>query len=596
MPFQDSYVPLYHFAVVVVSKLTGFSIARSYHVVAAITYAMGPVCLSWMMRRFGASRAQSLLGAAFWSLFSLSALIMPGTAADLGSPYFSRRLQVAVMWAEGPHMASMGLQSIAIGALFRAYQHVSLRNVATAALAVGATGITNVPGVVGLLLSLIACSAAIGIVNYRRILAVCVPVGLMAYALICWLVPPSSILTILNNSKTMHPGFNAGGFCLLVLLILLYSLGHILDQNRSSLLLRYAMIEFLLFSFVCLTATVSTFELVPQGGRLHLEMDRSAAILAGLAVASILGSLYNRSRMLGVAAAVSVLIVGAMQLQNVRRGARQLIKAAKVEERSEFKTAKWLEKNAPNATTYVTGSTSFWLNAFAQVPQLTGCCDQGNPHRFDQDVSFQLNHSKTPEQVKLALDWAKLYGVRTLVANTSESTETYKDFENAAKLDEFLPLLHAEAGDRIYKLQELNAPKAYVVKQGAWIEQKVATMEPTGEMRRLLAVVEKGESKLAIAQPDDSSFVMTGDLGSSDRVWVQASYVPGWRLKVNGVDKSNAVASDGLGLIVLDPQCNGHCGMELRWAGAPDLFWARLASSLTLAGIASAAIMRKRFR
>ena len=595
MPFEDSYVPFYHLAVVIVSKLSGFTIARSYHVLTGLTYSLGPVCLAWMMRQFGASRFQSILGAAFWSLVSLSAFIMPGTAADLGGLYFSRRLQVAVMWAEAPHVAAMGLQCIAIGALYRAYQNHSLRNVVAAALAVGTTGITNVPGMVGLLLSLIAMSAAIGVKSWRRISAVCFSVGFLGYALVCWLVPPSSIATILNNSKTMHPGFNAGAFCLIVLLVVLYSLGHLLDQNRGLLLLRYALIEFILFSFVCLTAAVNSFELVPQGGRFHLEMDRSAAIVAGLALASFFHWLFKRSRAIGVVATCLALTVGGIQLQNVRRGAKQVIKAAKVQERSEFKTAKWLERNAPNSMTYAAGSTAFWLNAFVLVPQLTGCCDQGNPHRFDQDVAFQINHSKTSEQAKLAVDWAKLYGVRTLIANTSESTETYRDFENASKLDQFLPLLHEEGGDRIYKVQELNAPKAYMVRPGAWISQKVKTLEPTDEMRLLLGVFRMGGSALKVTQPTDSSFVMMGNLDANDHVWVQASFVPGWKLNVNGVDQSNAVTADGLGLIVFDPQCKGPCNMELSWPGAPDLFWARLVSGLTVAGIALVALFRKRF-
>ena len=591
MPFEDTYVPLYHFAVVIVSKLSGLSIPRSFHIVAALTYSLGPVCLAWMMRQFGASRLQAILGSGFWSLLSLSAFIMPGTAADMGGLYFSRRLQVAVMWAEAPHVAAMGLQCIAIGALYQAYKRSSLKNIVASALAVGLTGITNVPGMVALLLSLIALSAAIGVNSWKRILAVCLPVGILAYAMVCWLVPPSSIATILRNSKTMHPGFNAGGVCLIVLLVVLYTLGYLLDQKRELLLLRYGLIEFMLFSFVCLTAAVDRYELVPQGGRFHLEMDRSAAVVAGLALAYFFHWVFSRSRALGFVAACLALTVGTLQLQNIRRGAKQVIRVADVQARSEYKSAKWLERNAPNSMTYAAGSTAFWLNAFALVPQLTGCCDQGNPHRFDQDVAFQINHSKTPEMTKLAVDWARLYGVRTVIANTSESTESYRDFNNASKLDQFFPLLHQEGGDRIYKVQELNAPKAFVVRSGAWISKKVTTLDPTEEMRALLEVIGMGRSALTVSQPNDSSYLMKGNLGANDHVWVQATFVPGWKLSVKGVDKSIAITADGLGLIVFDPECNGSCNMELHWPGAPDLFWARLISGLTVTGIALAAVV-----
>ena len=53
-------------------------------------------------------------------------------------------------------------------------------------------------------------------------------------------------------------------------------------------------------------------------------------------------------------------------------------------------------------------------------------------------------------------------------------------------------------------------------------------------------------------------------LDPDDVLSVAVSYDPGWKATANG--RSIPVRPDGLGLIVLEPQCAGACQVRLSWS------------------------------
>jgi hypothetical protein len=63
---------------------------------------------------------------------------------------------------------------------------------------------------------------------------------------------------------------------------------------------------------------------------------------------------------------------------------------------------------------------------------------------------------------------------------------------------------------------------------------------------------------------------------------VQVSYHPGWHAKVNG--QARQIEADGLGLMLIRPQCNGPCDVELDYDGGWEL---RICRYLSFAAIAS---------
>ena len=63
MPFENSYMPLTHWIVAAFSVLTGFSPARSFHVVTAGFYVFSAVAVFWMALALNRRRVASFVAA-----------------------------------------------------------------------------------------------------------------------------------------------------------------------------------------------------------------------------------------------------------------------------------------------------------------------------------------------------------------------------------------------------------------------------------------------------------------------------------------------------------------------------------------------------
>jgi hypothetical protein len=63
---------------------------------------------------------------------------------------------------------------------------------------------------------------------------------------------------------------------------------------------------------------------------------------------------------------------------------------------------------------------------------------------------------------------------------------------------------------------------------------------------------------------------------------VQTAYFRGWKAFVQGREK--AVSADGMGFILVHPDCQGDCEIDLRWTGPGD-FWLAAAVSLASWGV-----------
>src|SRR5215469_3418562 len=70
MPFQRVYGPNLHWTVAALSRFAHISMLRSYRLVTASMYCLGPVSLFWLCWRLTRSRAYSLAVATVCSLFS----------------------------------------------------------------------------------------------------------------------------------------------------------------------------------------------------------------------------------------------------------------------------------------------------------------------------------------------------------------------------------------------------------------------------------------------------------------------------------------------------------------------------------------------
>lgn len=594
MPYQDTYVPMLHIAAAAVASLANVDAARAYHGVVGLTYALGAGTLYLMATSLGAGKGAAFASALFYSLYSPSALLMTDVARDLGGYWSARRLQILTVYGEGPHISAMTVLPLVIVALQLALTRRNSRSLALAALAMALVFVTNVPGTMatGLAVFCWLCAQPAGLRGKAWLLAASAAV--LAYCLDCFAIPPSSLATVGGNVGSMHPGFSNslkyGPIPLALVLCAVVAAGRLLAKLGVPLAVRFAILFFGLLAPLSITARVETFELLPQVGRLQLEAEMGACLLLGSAVWAVYRRLHRATR---PAVLLLALVPIVIQFRHYRARAKMEVNHIDLEKRSEFTSARWLDRNRPGERVYVTGSTSFWLNAFVDSPQLIGCCDQGLSMPVLAAVPYAVNSPTSVEDTQKARVWLQALGVHALVVNGPASTDEYKDIQAPDRFLAVFPLLHEENGDRIYEVVAPSTSLAHVIRDGQQVPVKTPPRVEYPEIAKYAASIGPDTRPAAFQWTRDNQARIRANLQRGDILSVQVAWFPGWKAVVNG--KPAAVLHDGLGFIALQPECQGDCEIDLSWTGRRDLPFARFLSAVTLLLLAAMIYKRRRF-
>ena len=214
---------------------------------------------------------------------------------------------------------------------------------------------------------------------------------------------------------------------------------------------------------LAINAHIDTYELLPQAGRLHLDMEIGACLLLG-SLGWLLYSFIPRW-IRPIVLALLLAPIG-IQFDHYRTRAEIDTHPAELEKRSEYTTARWLEANLPGRRVYASGSTSFWLNAFTDLPQMAGCCDQGQSMHVLNQVPGFINAAIGPHDTEISRTWMQALGVEAVVVNGPASNDEYKDFRDPPRFDRVFTELHRENGDTIYSVLPANASLAHVLHPG----------------------------------------------------------------------------------------------------------------------------------
>jgi hypothetical protein len=574
MPYTDTYVPLLHLLVAATATLSKIGAAHAYHAVTGLFYVLGPITLYLMAVRLGAGRGSAFVGALFYSLFSPCTLMMPDIAKDLGGFWGCRRLQVLVVYGEGPHVSDMTLLPLGILALQSALQSRTRRALAWAALTFAAVFSMNVPGSMAAGVA-VFCWLCVQPAGERRAAWILAAVSAaFGYAIACYGIPPSSLRTVVGNVGAMHAGFSAGlraagPLLLAASLACAAAIGWWLSRTRVALFLRFAMLNFLLLALLVLTARPERFELLPQAGRLHLEMEMGACLILG----SLAWFLY--SLIPGWVRPIAIVLCLApfgLQLEHYRARARMELEPVDLAKRSEYTSARWADAHLPGQRIYVAGSTSFWWNAFTDDPQLVGCCAQNQSVPILKDVPYLVDLPGSASDTARITPYLQALGVQALVANGPGSTDEYKDVHSPQRFDALLPVLHREMGDTIYAIPQRTTSLAHAIGSAEAVPVPVPADKPlsSDDILRYAAVLQDPARPIA-----DFSWMRGGTariaatLTPADLISVQVAWFRGWKAYVAG--HSIPVTRDGLGFLLLHPACTGPCEIMLRWTGRPDL-------------------------
>jgi hypothetical protein len=322
--------------------------------------------------------------------------------------------------------------------------------------------------------------------------------------------------------------------------------------------------------------------IVPQGSRYQLELE----IAVCLAVGCLCAHLPWRTVVVAV-----LLVIGIRQSVLFRHYARGLIQPVDITQTIEYKTIDWLNRNLHGQRALVSGDTEWLYNVFSDNPQLSAGHEPTAPN-FIQRVAVFTIYTGTnagDRDAEYSILWLKAFGNQAVTVPGEKSREFYHPIVHPHKFDGVLPVLWHDEDDTIFAVPQRSRSLAHVVPKEA-----IATRVPLHglDIDPVSAYVKAlDDESLPLADltwKSPSRGVVHATMKPGQVLSVQVSYVPGWKAKAKG--REVPVAKDAIGLMVLSPNCDGPCEVDLEFGLTPEAEICRTLSILVLLAVVGQAL------
>ena len=588
IPYQNTYPPLLHWGVALTAKILGFTAAHAHHVVTALAFCLGPVAVFALALSLSGSRVQAFVAGLLYTAVTPSAWLIPAIANDLGDPLYSRRLQALTYYGEGPHVSAMTLLPVAMLALHLAMTRKRERwsgvYIAFAVVSLAAVPLTN--WLAAFALALMAISylvARLGPNGWQwRDMARFAAIGVAAYCLAMPWIPPSTIAVIQSNARTIEGDFTLVYQALprWVAIMLLALVWIKVAVRKLGLHLQFAIF----FTFFTATLTLmwawGNIAIVPQPIRYHLEMEMALALLA----AFVAGSLFRFAPKWAAWAAMALLVIVLIHpMRQSRRYARDfLVKSIDIKQTTEWKTAQWLNQNWYSGSwrggrVMVPGSTSFWLSAFTDTPEIAGGFEQGTTNQVIRIALYGIYTGATAgtHDAEFSILWFKSLGVEAVAVSGPTSGEFYKPFHDPKKFEGVLQPIWRDGDDVMYRVSA-NGSLAHAVPRASLVASTPINGVDVDPLRPFVAALEsRPPAEFRWITPHSATVQGTATPG--DVIHVQIAWHAGWHATVNGGRRT--IEKDALGLMAIDPGVTGPFTMELAYDGGGEMRAAKLLSA-----------------
>jgi hypothetical protein len=577
MPFHRVYQPGFHLTVAALGTALGWTAQHAYHFFTAFEYCLGPVTLFWLCYRATKWLGASFAAGIFYSLISPVSLLVNTIRDDTGSLITARRFIVLVRYGEGPHTTAVMLIPVVLLALHYAVTERRWWGIIAAPLALAALVLTNWPGTMGLCMGILAYIVS-RIGSDRPIhWPTMVGVAAVAYLIVCPWIPPSIIAAVQLNAQQSDATMLGDSqlYAGIGMLAALFLLHHAMERAQAPRWLRFFAYYTLITGAISVGREWFGWRLIPQPNRFQVEFELAACGLAALC----LHLLYVRAprvlRQGGIAVLALVCLVQAVRF---RKFAEAQTRAIDITRTDEYKMARWFDANMHGHRVFAPGNTSLWMNMFTETPQMGGCCDQGMPSNEYRVSTYAIytGQNAGARDAEISEWWLKAYGADAVGVTGPKSTEVFHPFVNPHKFDGLLPVLWRDGDNVVYDVQRRSKSLAHVITR----EQMVQHAPENGLLVEHLmpyvnAIEAPGAPRAEFHWMPAHNAQVTADLHKGQLVSVQISSDPGWEATVAGQKRPQF--ADALSMMVIDPQCEGACTIDLRWTGGREASVARVA-------------------
>ena len=586
VPIENAYQPLLPIVAALTSRLaSGWTIQHAFHFVLAMAYCLGPVTLFCFAWEWSESLPCALAAGLAYSLTSFAELLIPILRVTSDGHWVPLRLYNLIHYAEDPHNLALTLLPVALLCLKRAITHRSGFTVIAAVLSCAAVVLSNAFGAVDLALGGICIALALD----GGFLTV-VLVGTAAWLLSSPWLPPSLLGLLAGDQWGARGLFHFGLSTVLATALVLaafFALWHL--TRRLRLFERFSI---LFAPWVCafpMGHFLFGVSLVPQGNRYQLELELVLCLVAAILCARLFENLPAAGR---VVLMLAILLFGVRQAKAYRHYARTLIQPVEITQTIEYKIVQWLNTNLPGQRTMISGDVQFLNNALYNTPQLGGGHEPTVPNWMNLVALYEVNTGDGAGELdgETSVFWLKAFGVQAVTVSGEKSREHYHPTRHPHKFDGLLTALWHEEDDTIFAIPQRSRSLAHVVPKAALATRRPLHGVDLDPVRAYVAALD--DTTLPIAQltwQGNSRLTVRAPVQPGQVLSVQINYAPGWHAQVKG--RAVPVYSDAIGLMVVEPGCQGPCTVEMSYGLSTEALICRILSGLVTLWLLVLAIM-----
>ena len=557
--FDYIYPPALRYGSAALSKYTGVTPARGYHLYTAILYVLGIAgiwLLVWVATR---SLARSWLSAAGVAMLSPSFLFLTHIRND-AYPYMPQRFNVLLRYGEGPHMSSLAILPFVFAAAWWGLRRGHPAYLALSSVAAALVVSNNFYGATALALFFpILCWAVFVTTRDWTVWLRAAAIASLAYTLTAfWLTPSYIGITSRNLAIVSSPGnlWSVGLAVLLALLVGFFSWRWAAGRPEHT----WSVFVLGSAAFISLNVlghyyTDRAFRVAGEPERLVPELD-VFLVLTGM---EGIRRVWMRERFL---AALLVIAAFIPAWGYVTFPWRHIHRTSAWTDRIEFKMADWVAKNRPEARAFTTGTVRFWWNGWHNTAEIGGGSEQGLINFDLMTLYWNLFLAEEPEPSIL---WLQATGTSLIVVDNARSALPIHDYQFPERFRKSLPIVFDDgAGNWIHEVPRRWPSLARVVRL-AEVEklQPIRNGEDVERLKPYVKALEEGPDSPAPARWLNSrTLAIDSSVAAGEAVAVQVTYDPNWR--ATSGTASFPVVKDVLGQMrILAPPGQHH--IELYW-------------------------------
>ena len=531
--FDYVYPPLLRYGTALLSFL--YIPVEAYHVFIGIMFSLGIAAVYFMVRAMEMSRLQAWFSAAATALVSPSFVFLADMRHD--SPHLMpARLDVLVRYGEGPHISSLSILPFALGFAFSGLRRGRNGSLVLAAIFSALVALTNFYGATALAIFYPILAWSVWVTDRdRTVWARVLAIPVLAYALAAfWLTPAYLKITLSNMRYVSQPGSHYLYLPAIVAVLLFGYFSFRYAKREPGLAFTIFAVGGLVFTALnVLGYYYFRFNMLGDPHRLIPEFDL-AMILAGIEGlrrlwiqpwAIPLASRIARGFVIVVALGTAI-----VQRHFIRRAWEAYPDEPDYRQRVEYQMSDWVAQNAPNARTFVTGSTRFWWDAWHDNAEVGGGSDQGLENPNPDIALWEVIIGRSDPNP--SIQWLKALGADVLIVNDKTSQDKYRDISDPDKFRGALPVLYDDhSGDVIYRVPRRYSSLARVLDK---VElDRLKPIDKVGyldELRTYSTFVEAGPDVPTTTHWDGTDTISVhAPVQAGQSILVQVTYDAAWR-------------------------------------------------------------------